>query len=62
MNTAKQEVEALIKNLPDDSTLEDFQYHLYVMGKIQRGINRAEQEGTLDQQEAERKLRKWIEP
>lgn len=62
MNTAKQEVEALIKNLPDDSTLEDFQYHLYVMEKIQRGINRAEQEGTLDQQEAERKLRKWIEP
>ena len=62
MGTAKQEIETLLKTLPEDCTLEDVQYHLYVMEKIQRGINRAEQEGTLDQQVAERKLRKWIEP
>jgi hypothetical protein len=27
--TAKQEVEQLLEKLPDTSTLEDIQYHLY---------------------------------
>ncbi len=35
--TAKQEVEHLLQNLPDDTTLEDIQYHLYVLEKIKRG-------------------------
>jgi len=26
--TAKQEVERLLENVPDDATLEDIQYHL----------------------------------
>ncbi len=30
MGTAKKEVEALLNNLPDDCSLEDIQYHLYV--------------------------------
>ena len=29
MHTAKQEVMELLKDLPDDSTLEEIQYHLY---------------------------------
>ena len=37
MNTAKQEVQLLLKKLPDDCTIEDIQYHLYVIEKIQRG-------------------------
>ena len=35
--TAKQEVDALLANLPDDSSLEDIQYHQYVLEKIKRG-------------------------
>jgi hypothetical protein len=34
---AKQEVERLLEHLPDNSTLEDIQYHLYVLEKIKRG-------------------------
>ena len=60
MNTAKEEVKALLKKLPDDCSLEDVQYHLYVVEKIHRGIERAEREGTLSQDEVERKLGKWI--
>ena len=37
MATVKQEVEQLLQRLPDDSTLGDIQYHLYVLGKIKRG-------------------------
>ena len=31
MSAAKQEVEALLRKLPDECTLEDIQYHLYVV-------------------------------
>jgi len=56
VSTAKQEVKALLDNLPDDCSLEDVQYHLYVIEKINRGIERAAKEGTLSQDEVERKL------
>jgi hypothetical protein len=35
--TPKQEAERVLRHLPDDSTLEDIQYHLYVLEKIRRG-------------------------
>lgn len=59
MSTAKEEVKALLDKLPDDCSLEDVQYHLYVVEKIRRGIERAEKEGTLSQENVERKLDKW---
>ena len=60
MSTAKEEVKALLDKLPDDCSLEDVQYHLYVVEKIHRGVERAEKEGTFSQEEVERKLDKWI--
>jgi hypothetical protein len=60
MQTAKQDVEQLLKNLPDDSTYEDIQYHLYVLEKIKRGEARARTEGTLTQEQAEARLAKWL--
>ncbi len=59
MSTAKEEVRVLLDKLPDDCSLEDVQYHLYVVEKIHRGIERAETEGVLSQEDVERKLNKW---
>ncbi len=59
MSTAKEEVKALLDKLPDDCSLEDVQYHLYVVEKIHRGIERTAKEGVLSQDEVERKLDKW---
>jgi hypothetical protein len=59
MYTAKEEVRALLEKIPDDSSLEDVQYHLYVVEKIHRGIECAEKEGSVSQDEVERKLSKW---
>ena len=33
----KLQVAALLAKLPDESTLEDIQYHLYVLEKIRHG-------------------------
>ncbi|HHH49058.1 MAG TPA: hypothetical protein ENK51_09265 [Gammaproteobacteria bacterium] len=59
MSTAKSEVQSLLEKLPDDCTLEDIQYHLYVVEKVQRGIDRAEKEGEISQQGVEKRLSKW---
>ena len=60
METAKRQALTLIQNLPDDSTLEDIQYHLYVLEKVRGGLAAAETEGTVSQEEAEARLSKWL--
>ena len=59
MNTTKDEIQSLLQKLPDDCTFEDVQYHLYVIEKIRKGIERAESEGAISQEEVERRLAKW---
>lgn len=60
MSTAKQDVEQLLNKLPDDCTVEDVQYHLYVLDKVRRGLEDARANGTMTQQEAETRLSKWL--
>lgn len=60
MFTAKQEVMELLKGLPDTSTLEEIQYHLYVRQKVQRGIQDVEEGRTYSQEEVEKRMEKWI--
>ncbi|MCA9428435.1 MAG: hypothetical protein KC994_25370 [Candidatus Omnitrophica bacterium] len=38
MATVKDEVREILDRLPEDCSLEDIQYHLYVAEKIQRGL------------------------
>ncbi len=59
MTTAKDEVRTLLDRLPDDCTLEDLQYHLYVVEKIHKGLDRAKSEGTIPQEEIEKRFSKW---
>lgn len=61
MITAKAEVEDLLRALPDDATLEDIQYHLYVFEKVKRGKHRAGTEGTLSQEDVTERMRQWLE-
>ena len=61
MQTAKKEVWELLKRLPEDCTLEDVQYHLYVLQKIERGLKDAEEGRFYSQEEAEKMMAKWLE-
>lgn len=60
MSTPKAEVEALLERLPDDCSLEDIQYHLYVIDKVRHGLDAADTQGTVTQEEAEANFGKWI--
>jgi hypothetical protein len=53
MSTAKQDVELLLNRLPDDSSFEDIQYHLYVLDKVRRGLEDARVNGAFSQEEVE---------
>lgn len=60
MSTAKHAIELLLKKLPDDCSVEDIQYHLYVLDKVRRGLEDARTNGTLSQAEVETRLSKWL--
>ncbi len=58
---AKQAVQELLDRLPDDCTLDDIQYHLYVMHSIEKGLEDLEAGRTLSHEEVtERLRRKWL--
>ncbi len=60
MGPIKEEATSLLDRLPDDASIEDAQYHLYVVEKARHGLEAARTEGTLTQQQAEEKLGKWL--
>jgi hypothetical protein len=60
MANAKEQVESLLHKLPENCSLEDIQYHLYVLDKVRHGLEDARQQGTVDQAEAEKRLSKWL--
>ncbi len=62
MTPAKDEVISLLKRLPDDASLEDIQYHLYVIEKVRNGLESIEKEGGLTKEQVEERLSKWLIP
>ena len=60
MNTAKEEVRKLLDQLPDDATLEDIQYHIYVCQKIERGLQDVAAGRVVTLEEAERRMSQWL--
>ena len=60
MSKAKREAIELIQQLPEDASLEDIQYHLYVREKVERGLRDLKSRRTLSQKEVERRMEKWL--
>jgi hypothetical protein len=60
MNAVKEDVQTMLNRLPADCTLEDVQYHLYVMEKVKNGIGRAEREGAVAQEAIEQRFESWL--
>ena len=60
MSMVKDEVTSLLERLPEDASIEDVQYQLYVVEKVRSGLEAARTEGPLTQRQAEEKLGKWL--
>ena len=61
----KEEIIDLIKKLPDDATIDDIMYHLYVKKKILAGIKDIGQGYIIPHEQvmenAKKRLEKWLE-
>ncbi len=60
MGSAKREALELIQQLPDNSSFEDIQYHLYVHEKAEGGLRDLKRRRTVSQKEVERRMKKWL--
>ena len=58
MATAKKAVRDLLRKLPDDCSLEDVQYHFYVIQKIEQGLRDADEGRVSTQEEVEKIMAK----
>jgi predicted transcriptional regulator len=59
METAKEQVRKLLEVLPEDASLEDIQYHIYVRQQIDRGLSDIEAGRVVSHDEVVRRLSKW---
>ena len=57
---AKSQVREVLDRLPDDCSIEDIQYQLYVAEKIRHRIAQADAGQTVPHSEAEKRLAKWL--
>jgi predicted transcriptional regulator len=59
--SAKEAVLKLLETLPEDASIEDIQYHLYVLQKIRAGQGAADAGDLISHDEVMRDLAKWLE-
>lgn len=57
METAKEQVQKILKVLPDDASLEDIQYHAYVRQKVDQGLADGDAGRVVSHEEAMRRLK-----
>lgn len=61
MTIRKSDVLRMIEALPDDCTVEQIQYHLHVMRKIEVGLAACEAGQMISQEEMEQRVEGWLE-
>jgi len=60
MGHVKQAVLDLVKQLPDDCTLEDVQYELYVRQKVEHSMQAAASGRVSSHEQVKKRLSKWL--
>jgi len=61
MKNAKDEVKEIIDRLPDNTSFEEIQYHIYVHQKILRGLNDVKEGRVISNEEMKKRMAKWLE-
>lgn len=60
MINTKQQIREVLDRLPDDCSIEDIQYHLYVADTIRRRLELALSTSPVSQRQVESRLEKWL--
>jgi predicted transcriptional regulator len=59
--TVKQQVQKILDELPDDCSIEDLQYRLYVIDVIRNRLEEEKRGGFVSQEEVEQRFAQWAE-
>jgi hypothetical protein len=59
--TTKQQVREMLDRLPDNASLEDIQYALYIRQQIAEGLADEMAGRVYEQTEFDRKMARWLE-
>lgn len=51
----------VLESLPEETSLEDIQYHLYVLQRIERGRAEVRAGRVIPRDEVERRMNRWLE-
>ncbi len=57
---AKDQILKAIQDLPDDSTVESAMERLYLIYKIDQGIEQADRGQVVSQEEVKRRMEQWL--
>ncbi len=60
MATAKQTVQEVLEQMPDDCSLEDVQYQLYLRQKLDKSRLAASEGRVVSHAEVKERLSKWL--
>ncbi len=60
LGSPKEDVKKMLEQLPDDASLEDIQYHIFVFQKVQKGVRDVDEGRVLSQEEVEARMAKWL--
>lgn len=61
MATAKQDARKILDGLPEEASLEDIQYHLYVLQRLRRGREDVEAGRVIPHDEVEKRMARWLD-
>ena len=61
MATEKENIIEMLKNLPDDVSMEDIIEAIYVRKKIEKGLKDSEEGRLYSNEEAKEILKKWLQ-
>ena len=56
----KRQVREMLDQLPDDCTVEDVQYQLYLIEKINRSEEALKRDGGISHDEVKRRVASWL--
>lgn len=59
MQPVKQEAIEAISKLPDDTDMDEIMYRLYVLDKIRKGLQAADEGRTVSHEELKREIDTW---
>lgn len=61
VSVAKEKMLKVLQGLPEETTVEEAMERLFLLYKIERGIQQADAGQKVSHEEAKRRMRKWLE-